>query len=80
MSSPTSIFGMCMTLSCLTSPSNSHVCQHCSCKDYNHLVDGYTYNNSFIPTHNYFLHQYLHHLPTNPPVTHIDTSPETERM
>jgi hypothetical protein len=87
MSSPTPIFGMCMTLSCLSycysfnpSPSNSHVCQHCFCKDFNHLVDGYTYNNSFIPTHNYFQHQYLHHLPTNPALAHTDTSPETERV
>ena len=59
MSSPTPIFGMCMTLSCLS---------YCY------------YNNSFIPTHNYFQHQYLHHLPTNPALAHTDTSPETERM
>ena len=70
MTSPKPVFGMCMNVGCLSmcysfSPRSFdiHTCDHCLCKNFNHLVDGYIYDDSFIPTKNSFQHQYVHSVP-----------------
>ena len=62
---PQPVYGMCMSHTCRLfcmffvprRTADNEVCANCCCKDFNHLVNGYVYNNVFTAINNHIIVQ-----------------------